>query len=107
MRKSEDASAVMQKKNMNLLITETWRTKDEQDALFAKDRTAPGSIVTNCKYSQSAHCWGVAFDFCRNIKGSEYTNEDGFFNIIGLLQHYNKWLKYIKMIKILKILHIF
>lgn len=48
---------------IDILITETWRTKAEQDGLYAKGRTAPGSIVTNAKYPWSLHCWGVAFDF--------------------------------------------
>lgn len=68
---------------LNVLITETFRTKAEQDALYAKGRTSPGSIVTNCKYPMSPHCWGVAFDFCRNIKGKEYDDSDGFFKKCG------------------------
>lgn len=31
-----------------MIVTGTVRTVDEQKALFAKGRTAPGSIVTNC-----------------------------------------------------------
>jgi len=68
---------------LNVLITETYRTEAEQNALYAKGRTAPGNIVTNCKYPQSPHCWGVAFDFCRNVKGQEYTDSDGFFSKTG------------------------
>jgi len=83
--KAEKLNQLCKEKNLNVLITETWRSKDEQDTLYAKGRTAPGSIVTNCMFPQSAHCWGVAFDFCRNVKGSEYINEDGFFNIVGQL----------------------
>lgn len=66
-------------KGLNILITETFRSKEEQNALFAKGRTTAGSIVTNVKYPNSAHCWGVAFDFCRNIKGKEWDDSDGFF----------------------------
>jgi peptidoglycan L-alanyl-D-glutamate endopeptidase CwlK len=43
-------------------ISQTFRTKAEQDALYAQGRTKPGTIVTNAKYPQSLHCWGVAFD---------------------------------------------
>lgn len=66
---------------LNVLITETWRSTAEQDALYVQGRTKPGSIVTNCKGSdyQSPHQWGVAFDFCRNEKGREYIDTDGFF----------------------------
>lgn len=68
---------------LNVLITETFRTKAEQDALYAKGRTAPGKIVTNCKYPTSPHCWGVAFDFCRNVRGREYDDSDDFFRKCG------------------------
>ncbi len=68
---------------LNVLVTETFRTKAEQEALYAKGRTAPGSIVTNCRYPMSPHCWGVAFDFCRNIKGQDYDDSDGFFKKCG------------------------
>lgn len=67
----------------NILVTETFRTKAEQDALYAKGRTAPGDIVTNCRYPNSPHCWGVAFDFCRNVRGREYDDSDGFFKKCG------------------------
>lgn len=68
---------------LNVLVTETYRTKAEQDALYAKGRTAPGNIVTNCRYPNSPHCWGVAFDFCRNVRGREYDDSDGFFKKCG------------------------
>jgi len=50
-------------KGLTIIISETVRTKTEQDALYAKGRTAPGPIVTNCQYPFSPHNWGVAFDF--------------------------------------------
>lgn len=71
------------KQGLNVLITETLRTQAEQEALYAQGRTQPGKIVTNCRGYQSPHCWGVAFDFCRNKKGWEYDNTDGFFNKVG------------------------
>ncbi len=71
------------KQGLPVLITETWRSKQEQDGFYAKGRTAPGNIITNAKYPYSPHCWGVAFDFCRNVKGREYDNSDGFFDKVG------------------------
>lgn len=62
-----------------VLVTDGMRTKAEQDVLYAKGRTAPGSIVTNVRYPNSMHNWGVAFDFCRNVKGREYDDADDFF----------------------------
>jgi len=68
-----------------LLITETLRTIQEQDALFAQGRTKPGAIVTNAPGSNysSNHQWGIAFDFCRNIRGREYDDSDGFFKKVA------------------------
>lgn len=65
-------------------IGECLRTVAEQDALYAKGRTAPGSIVTNAKgksYS-SMHQWGVAFDFYlkMDIDGDGKTSDDVYNN---------------------------
>ena len=71
------------KQGLDVLITETLRTKEEQEELYAQGRTKPGNIVTNARGYQSPHAWGVAFDFCRNEKGREYDNTDGFFEFVG------------------------
>lgn len=47
---------------INIGISQTLRTKAEQDNLYAQGRTKPGKIVTNVQYPYSKHCWGVAFD---------------------------------------------
>ncbi len=69
--------------DLPVLITQTFRTQAEQDALYAKGRTEPGQIVTNVRYPNSAHCWGVAMDFCRNVPGREYDDSDGFFEKVA------------------------
>lgn len=48
---------------IDVLITGTLRTLDEQAALYAQGRTAPGRIVTNAKPGRSFHNYGLAFDF--------------------------------------------
>jgi len=83
--KAAELMALCSKNGLPLLITETLRTKEEQEALYAKGRTVPGKIVTNAAYPNSPHCWGVAFDFCRNVKGKEYDTSDGFFEKVGAL----------------------
>ena len=40
---------------IDLLVTCTWRSAVEQDALYAQGRTTPGSIVTRAKAGQSRH----------------------------------------------------
>lgn len=76
-------------------ISECLRTVAEQDALYAKGRTAAGSIVTNCKGSSysSMHQWGVAFDFYLKmdvdgdgqISDDSYNNSTKLFNKVGAL----------------------
>ena len=52
------------KKGIKIKATECLRTAKEQDALYAKGRTAPGPKVTNAsgKDAKSMHQWGVAVD---------------------------------------------
>jgi len=50
------------RQGLNLRITDGLRTWPEQAALYAKGRTASGSIVTNAKPGQSAHNYGLAID---------------------------------------------
>jgi peptidoglycan L-alanyl-D-glutamate endopeptidase CwlK len=46
---------------IRLLVTETYRSKERQEYLYAQGRTMPGSIVTGIK-TLGAHSFGVAFD---------------------------------------------
>ena len=83
------------KKGITIGVAECLRTKAEQDALYAKGRTAPGKIVTNAKGSNysSMHQWGVAFDFYLKmdidgdgqISDDAYNNAKKTFNQVGAL----------------------
>ena len=77
--------SVCAQKGLKIAVGECLRTAAEQDALYAKGRTAPGKIVTNAKGSSysSMHQWGVAFDFYRNDGKGAYSNTDGFFEKVG------------------------
>jgi peptidoglycan L-alanyl-D-glutamate endopeptidase CwlK len=55
-------NAVEQELGIKLRITQAFRTFAEQNALYAKGRTAPGSVVTNAKGGDSYHNYGLAFD---------------------------------------------
>jgi len=46
-------------------VVQGFRTKAQQDALYAQGRTTPGDIVTQAPYPRSAHCWGLAVDVAR------------------------------------------
>lgn len=70
-------------KGLAVGISQTRRTKAEQDALYAQGRTTPGSIVTNAKYPLSPHNWGLAFDIYRNDGKGAYNDTDGWFSRCG------------------------
>lgn len=55
--------AKCEEEGIDILITCTLRTNEEQAALYAKGRTTPGPIVTNAKPGQSWHNHKQAFDF--------------------------------------------
>lgn len=70
---------------LNVLITNTVRDKEYQEYLYAQGRTRPGSIVTNGRtptfHSDKA---GLAWDFCRNVKGHEYDDPAFFRKAAGI-----------------------
>jgi peptidoglycan L-alanyl-D-glutamate endopeptidase CwlK len=47
---------------IKIVVTQGTRTLEEQAALYAKGRTAPGPIVTNAKPGSSYHNFSLAFD---------------------------------------------
>lgn len=57
---------------LKVLITETYRSQERQNYLYAQGRTRKGNIVTWTKNSR--HTSRRAWDICQNIKGQEYTN---------------------------------
>ncbi|WP_042201842.1 M15 family metallopeptidase [Paenibacillus camerounensis] len=46
-----------------IIITQGYRSKAEQDGLYAQGRTKPGGIVTNARGGYSYHNYGLAVDF--------------------------------------------
>lgn len=72
--------------DLELGIGECFRTVEEQEALYAQGRTTPGNIVSNARgtsYS-SQHQWGIAFDFFKNVKGQEYSDNTFFTKVANL-----------------------
>ena len=67
---------------IKIRATECLRTAKEQDALYAKGRTAPGPKVTNAsgKDAKSMHQWGVAVDIVINMDA----DKDGDIDIRDL-----------------------
>jgi peptidoglycan L-alanyl-D-glutamate endopeptidase CwlK len=56
---------------ISIVITEGFRSKEEQDKLYAKGRTEEGNIVTYSKGGQSYHNYGLAIDFAIQLKDGQ------------------------------------
>lgn len=65
---------------IKISIYQTYRTIEEQNKLYAKGRTEPGSIVTKAKGGYSMHNYGVAFDCAplSNNGGIDWGNTELF-----------------------------
>lgn len=55
--------------HIDILVTCTLRSMEEQAALYAQGRTASGRIVTNAQPGQSAHNYGLALDVVPIVNG--------------------------------------
>ena len=53
---------IMNQRGVDVRIISGTRTYAEQDALYAKGRTQPGSIVTKARAGYSNHNFGIAWD---------------------------------------------
>ena len=70
-----------EKAGLKVKLTETYRSQERQNELYAQGRTTPGQIVTWTKNSR--HTSRRAWDICQNIKGKEYDTSTGFFDKCG------------------------
>lgn len=60
------------------------RSYEEQDALYAQGRTAPGLIVTKARAGYSNHNFGIAFDI-GVFEGRRYLPESPKYKAVGAL----------------------
>lgn len=60
------------------------RTYAEQNALYAKGRTAPGPRVTNARGGYSNHNFGIAFDI-GIFRDGKYLPESKYYDACGIL----------------------
>ena len=70
-----------EKLGLKVRITETYRSQERQNELYAQGRTKPGNVVTWTKNSR--HTSRRAWDICQNVKGKEYDTSEGFFDKCG------------------------
>lgn len=60
------------------------RTYEEQAALYAQGRTAPGTIVTNARAGYSNHNFGIVFDI-GVFEGNRYLPDSPKYKAVGTL----------------------
>lgn len=94
-KKIQELMTLCVKNGITIGISECVRTVAEQNALYAKGRTAPGHIVTNCRGTdyRSMHQWGVAFDFYLKYdanRDGKITSTDAYYDATGLFEKVGK-----------------
>lgn len=71
---------------VDVLITCTLRSREEQTELYAQGRTSPGHIVTNARAGQSAHQYGLAIDVVPMVNGKpDWNGKDPVWEKVGEL----------------------
>jgi peptidoglycan L-alanyl-D-glutamate endopeptidase CwlK len=70
--KIQQLAAQLEDEGILIRVVQGLRTVEEQDALYAQGRTAPGKIVTNCRGGNSYHNFGLAVDCVPSVPGDTY-----------------------------------
>jgi peptidoglycan L-alanyl-D-glutamate endopeptidase CwlK len=69
---------------LDIIVTCTLRTEEEQAALYSQGRTEPGQIVTQAKPGQSMHQYGLALDVVPLRDGKcVWDKEDLLWQMVG------------------------
>jgi peptidoglycan hydrolase-like protein with peptidoglycan-binding domain len=93
--KVRDVIEDLQKEGVYVCVAQGYRSKAEQDDLYAQGRTEPGNKVTNAKGGQSNHNFGVAVDLCLYTKDGKdvvWTVEGDFKKVVSAMKHEGfKW----------------
>ena len=67
--KAQQLIEIAQAEGIEILVTSTLRSFEEQAELFAIGRTKPGEKVTNAEPGESWHNFGLAFDIVPLVNG--------------------------------------
>lgn len=70
------------RRGLPILITETYRPQERQDYLYSLGRTREGKKVTWTL--NSYHTTRRAFDFCKNVKGQEFSDSKFFKEVADI-----------------------
>ena len=82
-QRAEAFIAAAKARNIDLLVTSTYRDNESQDALYAQGRTAPGNIVTRAKAGQSWHNWRCALDVVPLVNGKAIWDDQAMWKQVG------------------------
>jgi peptidoglycan L-alanyl-D-glutamate endopeptidase CwlK len=78
--------AEVKEQHIDMIVTCTFRSGPEQNALYAQGRTLPGKIVTRARAGQSAHNFGMAIDVVPIVNGKpEWDGTDLVWQEIGTI----------------------
>lgn len=72
------------REGIKLIVTSGTRSYEEQNALYAQGRTAPGNIVTKVRGGHSSHNHGIAFDVTVFV-GATPVWESSTYKVVGAL----------------------
>ncbi|MEN2768766.1 M15 family metallopeptidase [Ornithinibacillus xuwenensis] len=84
--KSKELVEKANQKNISMVITESFRSTERQDKLYAQGRKTEGNIVTHAQGGESYHNYGLAIDFALEDEEGNYiwdTAYDGNGNHIA------------------------
>jgi peptidoglycan L-alanyl-D-glutamate endopeptidase CwlK len=81
-------------KYVRLRFTHTYRSIEEQNALYAQGRTTKGNIVTNAKGGSSFHNYGLAFDIAilldndknGTFESISYAQDENFMKVVNFFK---------------------
>ena len=65
--KAEELIEDAEEEDIDIKITDDFRSVEEQDKLFSKGRSFFGQIVTNAKGGESYHNYGLAIDYALEV----------------------------------------
>ena len=82
-QRAEAFIAAAKAKNIDLLVTSTYRDNESQNALYAQGRTTPGNIVTKAKAGQSWHNWRCALDVVPLVNGKAIWDDQALWKQVG------------------------
>lgn len=69
--KQEELKAEADKLGITVVITDGFRSNEEQDRLYEQGRAADGSVVTYARGGESYHNYGLAIDFALRTKDGD------------------------------------